>query len=69
MGIGDRWRANIPWISAHHFESHPSAGEVASLLNKTTRTIERHLKALREQGRIQRVGSDKVGDWQMLDSI
>ncbi len=38
-----------------------SAGEVASLLNKTTRTIERHLKALREQGRIQRVGSDKVG--------
>lgn len=46
-----------------------SAGEVASLLNKTTRTIERHLKALREQGRIQRVGSDKVGYWQMLDSI
>jgi hypothetical protein len=31
------------------------------LLNKNTRTIERHLKALREQGRIQRVGSDKTG--------
>lgn len=45
-------------------EPRLSAKEVASLLNKTTRTIERHLKALREQGRIQRVGSDKAGHWE-----
>jgi Fic family protein len=48
-------------------EPRLSAKEVASLLDKTTRTIERHLKALREQGRIQRVGSDKAGHWEIID--
>jgi len=44
-----------------------SAKEIGSLLSKTTRTIERHLKALREQGRIQRVGSDKAGHWNIIE--
>jgi len=48
-------------------EPRLSAKEVASHLNKTTRTIERHLKALREQGRIQRVGSDKAGHWEVIE--
>jgi Fic family protein len=48
-------------------EPRLSAKEVASLLNKTTRTIERHLKLLREQGRIQRVGSDKAGHWEIIE--
>lgn len=48
-------------------EPRLSAKEVANLLNKTTRTIERHLKALRERGRIQRVGSDKAGHWEIVD--
>ncbi|MBP8168490.1 MAG: Fic family protein [Azonexus sp.] len=46
-----------------------SAKEVARLLNKTPRTIERYLKALREQGRIQRVGSDKAGHWEVIERI
>jgi Fic family protein len=48
-------------------EPRLSAKEIASLLNKTTRTIERHLKQLREQGRIQRVGSDKAGHWEIIE--
>jgi ATP-dependent DNA helicase RecG len=48
-------------------EPRLSAKDVASLLNKTTRTIERHIKSLREQGRIQRVGSDKAGHWQIIE--
>lgn len=44
-----------------------SAKEVAGVLNKTTRTVERHIKQLREQGRIQRVGSDKAGHWEIID--
>jgi predicted HTH transcriptional regulator len=44
-----------------------SAKEVATLLNKTPRTIERHLKALREQGQIRRIGSDKTGHWEIID--
>jgi Fic family protein len=47
-------------------EPRLSAKEVASLLNKTPRTIKRHLKILREQGRIQRVGSDKAGHWEVV---
>ena len=45
-----------------------SARELATLLNKTTRTVERHLKTLREQGRIKRVGSDKAGHWEVIES-
>ncbi|MBF0220025.1 MAG: HTH domain-containing protein [Gammaproteobacteria bacterium] len=45
--------------------SHLSAKEMGTLLNKTPRTIERHLKALREQGRIRRVASDKTGHWKI----
>jgi ATP-dependent DNA helicase RecG len=48
-------------------EPRLSAKEMASLLNKTPRTIERHLKLLREQGRIQRVGSDKAGHWKIIE--
>ncbi len=44
-----------------------SAKDLAGLLDRTPRTIERHIKALREQGRIQRVGSDKAGHWQIIE--
>lgn len=48
-------------------EPRLSAKELATLLNKTPRTIERHLKALREQGRLKRVGSDKAGHWEVIE--
>lgn len=44
-----------------------SAKELASLLNKTSRTVERYLKELREQGRLKRVGSDKAGHWEVTE--
>lgn len=46
-----------PWLSAK---------ELASLLDKSSRTIERRLKVLREQGRLRRVGSDKAGRWEVI---
>ncbi|TAL31639.1 MAG: Fic family protein [Spirochaetes bacterium] len=48
-------------------EPRLTARELATLLNKTTRTIERRLKMLREQGRVQRVGSDKAGHWEIIE--
>ena len=42
-----------------------SAKELAVLLNKTTRTIERNIKELREQGLLKREGSDKTGIWKI----
>ena len=42
-----------------------SARELAALLNKTSRTVERWLKELREQGRLKRIGPDKGGHWEV----
>jgi predicted HTH transcriptional regulator len=39
---------------------------LASALGKTTRTIERTLAAMQEQGKIQRIGGDKGGSWKVL---
>ena len=52
-------------VSYTQRDRNPDA--LASLLNKTPRTVERYLKALREQGRIQRVGSDKSGHWKIIE--
>ncbi|MDR0910499.1 MAG: Fic family protein [Spirochaetaceae bacterium] len=41
--------------------------ELAIKVNKTTRTIERNIKELREKGIITRVGSDKTGHWQISE--
>ena len=42
-----------------------TAQELATKLSKTTRTIERNIKELREKGIITRLGSDKTGSWQI----
>ena len=44
-----------------------TAQKLALALGVTDKTIKRHLKALREQGRIQRVGSDKAGHWHFIE--
>jgi len=42
-----------------------TAKELAVILNKSARTIERNIKELREKNIICRVGSDKTGSWQI----
>ena len=42
-----------------------TAQELAIKLNKTTRTIERNIRELREKSIISRVGSDKTGNWKI----
>ncbi|GHV45619.1 cell filamentation protein Fic [Spirochaetia bacterium] len=42
-----------------------TAQELAAMLNRSPRTIERHIKELRERGVLVRVGSDKSGYWQV----
>jgi Fic family protein len=50
-----------------HLQDNPdlSAKELAALLHKTSRTIERYIKELREQGILQRIGPDKTGHWKI----
>lgn len=40
--------------------------ELASLLGKSTRTIARAIKKLKDKKRITRIGSDKTGHWEAL---
>jgi Fic family protein len=46
-----------------------TAQKMALSLGVTDKTIKRHLKALREQGRIQRVGSDQSGHWEVVEPL
>ena len=41
--------------------------KLAILFKTTTRTIARHIKALKEAGELIRVGSDKTGYWQVIE--
>jgi fido (protein-threonine AMPylation protein)/biotin operon repressor len=45
-----------------------SAKKIAALLGKTSRTIERHIKELREQGLLVRVGADRGGHWKVREN-
>jgi len=40
--------------------------ELANQLTKSVRTIERHIKVLKEKNAIERVGSDKTGHWKLM---
>jgi ATP-dependent DNA helicase RecG len=42
---------------------HITIVEIANQLNLTTRTIEKNIKLLRESGRLERIGADKGGYW------
>ena len=39
--------------------------ELAEIVNKSRRTVIRQVKNLREQGLVQRIGSDKSGHWKI----
>lgn len=44
-----------------------SAAAIADRLGRTSRTIERHLTALKAAGRVRREGSAKAGSWVVID--
>jgi predicted HTH transcriptional regulator len=43
-----------------------SALKISELLGKSERTIERHIRELKIQGVVQRIGSKKTGNWVVL---
>jgi predicted HTH transcriptional regulator len=44
-----------------------TAAEISKRLNISLSTAKRRIKALKEKGRIVRVGSDKTGHWKVCD--
>lgn len=51
-----------------HLQNSPtlSVKELATLLHKTPRTIQRNMTALKEKGLLRREGSDRKGKWILL---
>lgn len=47
--------------------SQSTVATLANATGKSPRTIERHLKALRESQHIERVGPDKTGHWKVIE--
>lgn len=45
---------------------HVTISMLADELHVTTRTIRRDIRALREEGRVERLGSDKAGTWKAI---
>ena len=44
-----------------------NAEKIAENVGKDKRTVERAIKSLREQGIIERNGSDKAGSWKVIE--
>ena len=44
-----------------------TATEISERLNTSLSTIKRKIKALKEQGMIERIGSDKTGYWKIIE--
>ena len=43
-----------------------SANDIANILNKNSRTIQRAIATLKETNRIKRIGPDKGGHWEII---
>lgn len=48
-------------------KKHTSTNELSELLNVTRRTIMRDISELKEQNRIEYVGTPQKGYWKVLD--
>jgi len=46
-----------------------TARKMALALDVTDKTIKRHIKTLREKGRLKRFGSDKTGHWEVIEEM
>ena len=44
-----------------------TASEISERLNLSLSTVKRKIKDLKEQGIIERVGSDKTGYWKLIE--
>lgn len=45
-----------------------SATELSKILSVSQRTIERDIDKLKKRGKLKRIGSDKTGHWQIINS-
>ena len=63
--MSEKMSENILWL----IKDNPkiSAKELAYIVNRSSRTIERAIAKLKEEGRIKRIGPDKGGHWDVME--
>jgi predicted HTH transcriptional regulator len=54
-------------LSAVRENSNITADEIAPIISKSARTVQRHLDGLQKKNVIRRVGSTKAGHWEIIE--
>ena len=62
--MSEKMSENILWLIKDNPEI--SAKELAYIVNRSSRTIERAIAKLKKEGRIKRIGPDKGGHWEVM---
>ena len=62
---------SVPEMILRLLKKNPNAtyDELARELNLGRRTVQRHIKSLKEAGRLHRIGSERSGQWEVTDGI
>ena len=63
--MSEKMSENILWLIKDNPEI--SAKELAYIVNRSSRTIERAIAKLKKEGRIKRIGPDKGGHWAVME--
>ena len=61
VGVGDKI------LDLLRINPKATIGQMGQEMGGTDRTIKRHLKTLREQGRLKRIGARKTGHWVVIE--
>jgi len=62
--MSEKMSEKILWLMRDNPEI--SAKELAYIVNRSSRTIERAIAKFKEEGRIKRIGPDKGGHWEVM---
>ena len=63
--MSEKMSEKILWLINDNPEI--SAKELAYIINRSSRTIERAISKLKEEGRIKRIGPNKGGYWEVIE--
>ena len=63
--MSEKMSEKILWLIKDNPEI--SANELAYIINRSSRTIERTIAKLKKEGRIKRIGPDKGGHWEVIE--
>lgn len=67
-GVKTRVKTRVKILSAIGEESTITREELAERLNITVKGVDWHIRKLKQEGLLKRVGADKGGHWEVLEA-